>query len=132
MKSKSTAYLLWFFFGLWGAHKFYLGKVGIGILYFFTFGIFGIGWLIDLFTLGNQVDMYNAMFAVRTGFNANTNNNNNVNNIVVNVPSHTPTAAANNGQNLSDQLHKLNDLKEKGILTDEEFNAQKAKVLSTS
>ena len=67
MKSKSTAYLLWFFLGGFGAHKFYLGKTGMGILYLFTFGIFGIGWLIDLFTLGGQVDTYNAMFALRTG-----------------------------------------------------------------
>ena len=129
MKSKSTAYLLWFFLGGFGAHKFYLGKTGMGILYLFTFGIFGIGWLIDLFTLGGQVDTYNAMFALRTGAFGSANNNNNVNNIVVNVPSHTPTAA-DNGQNLSDKLHKLNDLKEKGILTDEEFNAQKAKILA--
>ena len=60
-KSKGVAYLLWFFFGLIGLHKFYLGKVGMGVIYLFTGGIFGIGWIIDLFTLGNQVDLYNAL-----------------------------------------------------------------------
>ena len=60
-KSKPVAYVLWFFFGLIGFHKFYLGKVGVGILYLFTLGLAGIGWIIDLFTLGTQVDVYNAL-----------------------------------------------------------------------
>ena len=61
MKSKTTAYLLWFFLGIFGVHKFYLGKIGMGILYLFTAGFFGIGLLIDLFTLGGEVDTYNAL-----------------------------------------------------------------------
>ena len=123
MKSKSTAYILWFFLGFLGVHKFYLNKVGMGVLYFFTFGIFGIGWFIDLFTLGSQVDTYNALFGRQFGAN-----NNNVNNIVVNVPGH---GANNHSQpSISDQLHKLNELKEKGILTEEEFNIQKGKILA--
>lgn len=60
MKTKVAAYLLWWFLGLVGGHKFYLGKVGMGFLYLFTGGLFGIGWFIDLFTLGGQVDTYNA------------------------------------------------------------------------
>ena len=46
-KSKWTAFFLSFFLGFFGAHKFYEGKVGMGILYIFTFGLFGIGWVID-------------------------------------------------------------------------------------
>jgi TM2 domain-containing membrane protein YozV len=60
MKSKGVAYLLWFFFGLIGGHRFYLGKVGTGLLYFLTLGGLGIGWVIDLFTLASQVDTVNA------------------------------------------------------------------------
>ncbi len=63
MKSKLIAYLLWLFLGLLGIHKFYLHKWFWGILYLFTGGIAGIGWLIDLFTLGTQVDTYNLMKA---------------------------------------------------------------------
>jgi TM2 domain-containing membrane protein YozV len=60
VKSKLVAYLLWFFLGFVSAHKFYLEKDGIGILYFLTWQIVFLGWWVDLFTLGKQVDKYNA------------------------------------------------------------------------
>lgn len=60
MKSTLTAYLLWFFLGALGAHKFYLGKTVVGIIYLITAGLFGFGLLYDLFTLGGQVKTYNA------------------------------------------------------------------------
>ncbi len=61
MKSKFLAYLLWFLggFGILGLQHFYLGKVLRGIIWFFTGGVFGIGALIDLFTLSGAVDKYN-------------------------------------------------------------------------
>ena len=37
------------FLGWLGVHKFYVGKIGMGILYLFTFGLFGFGWIIDTF-----------------------------------------------------------------------------------
>jgi TM2 domain-containing membrane protein YozV len=61
MKSKGTAYLLWLFFGLLGAHKFYLGRPLMGALYLCTGGLFTIGWIVDFFTLGHQVDTANAI-----------------------------------------------------------------------
>lgn len=62
MKSKGIAYLLWFlsFFGCFGFHRFYLRKYGTGILWFFTGGLLGLGSLIDLFTLGGKVELFNA------------------------------------------------------------------------
>ncbi|KAK6184907.1 hypothetical protein SNE40_007261 [Patella caerulea] len=51
IRKKVDAYLLWFPFGLLGFHLFYLRRPGQGLLYFFTFGLCGIGWLVDLFRI---------------------------------------------------------------------------------
>ena len=56
---KSIGYILWIF-GFTGSHRFYYGKPLIGTIYFFTFGLLGIGWLIDLFlipSLDRQADL---------------------------------------------------------------------------
>ena len=54
-KQTWIAYFLFFPFGIVGGHKFYLGKIGMGIAYILTMGLFGIGLLIDLFTIPEQV-----------------------------------------------------------------------------
>jgi len=43
-----VGYILWIF-GFTGSHRFYFGKPISGTIYFFTLGLLGIGWLIDLF-----------------------------------------------------------------------------------
>ena len=50
-KNKWVALLLCFFLGVLGAHKFYEGKIGMGILYLFTMGLMGIGVVIDFIAL---------------------------------------------------------------------------------
>ena len=50
-KNKWTAFLLCLFLGVLGAHKFYEGKVGMGILYILTIGLFGIGVVVDLIAI---------------------------------------------------------------------------------
>ena len=50
-KNKWVAVLLCLFLGCVGGHKFYEGKIGMGILYIFTLGLFGIGAFIDLLIL---------------------------------------------------------------------------------
>jgi TM2 domain-containing membrane protein YozV len=47
-KSRLVAVLLCFLLGVFGAHRFYVGKIGTGILMLVTFGGFGIWALIDL------------------------------------------------------------------------------------
>ena len=47
---KTFGYLLWIF-GFTGAHRFYYGKQITGTIWFFTLGLLGIGWLIDLFLI---------------------------------------------------------------------------------
>lgn len=48
--SKLMGYLLWIF-GFLGAHRFYYGKPVTGTIWFFTLGLLGVGWLIDLFLI---------------------------------------------------------------------------------
>ncbi|MDR0819020.1 MAG: TM2 domain-containing protein [Oscillospiraceae bacterium] len=50
-KNKWVAVCLCLFLGFLGAHKFYEGKIGMGILYIFTGGLFVIGVIIDLIAL---------------------------------------------------------------------------------
>ena len=50
-KNKWVAFFLCLFIGYFGAHKFYEGKAGMGLLYIFTVGLLGIGWIIDLITI---------------------------------------------------------------------------------
>lgn len=50
-KDKWVAFFLCFFLGYLGAHKFYEGKTGLGVLYLFTFGLCGIGWIVDTIVL---------------------------------------------------------------------------------
>lgn len=46
-KSRLVAFLLCYIFGMFGAHRFYVGKNVTAIFYILTFGLFGIGLLVD-------------------------------------------------------------------------------------
>ncbi len=48
--SVAMGYILWIF-GFMGMHRFYYGKPISGTIYFFTLGLVGIGWLVDLFLI---------------------------------------------------------------------------------
>jgi TM2 domain-containing membrane protein YozV len=57
--SKVIGYILWLF-GFTGSHRFYYGKPISGTIYFFTFGLFLIGWIVDLFlipSMDRQADL---------------------------------------------------------------------------
>ncbi len=47
---KSVGYILWIF-GFTGAHRFYYGRPISGTIWFFTLGLLGVGWLVDLFLI---------------------------------------------------------------------------------
>ncbi len=47
---KSIGYILWVF-GFLGAHRFYFGRPISGTIWFFTLGLLGVGWLVDLFLI---------------------------------------------------------------------------------
>ncbi|MBD2103209.1 NINE protein [Leptolyngbya sp. FACHB-261] len=60
-RSKSTAYALWClgFIGLSGFHRVYTGKYLSGTIWLLTWGVFGLGHLVDLLLVPGMVDEYN-------------------------------------------------------------------------
>ncbi len=55
----NIAWLLLTFLGVFGIHRFYLGRWPSGLIYFFTLGLFGIGLLYDLFSLNEIISECN-------------------------------------------------------------------------
>ena len=50
-KSRTVSMFCCIFLGWLGIHRFYAEKIGTGLLWLFTSGIFGIGWLVDFITI---------------------------------------------------------------------------------
>ncbi len=55
----SLGWILLTYLGLFGIHRFYMGKIGTGILYLISGGLFGIGWIYDFWTLNTQISEIN-------------------------------------------------------------------------
>ena len=55
----NLAWLLLVFLGMFGIHRLYLGKVWTGLLYMLTFGLFGLGYIYDMWTLNDQITLIN-------------------------------------------------------------------------
>jgi hypothetical protein len=68
MKDKTVAYLLWcgVFLGMCGLHRIYNGKYATGFLWLFTFGLAGIGQVIDLFMIPGMVEDTNNRLLVES------------------------------------------------------------------
>lgn len=79
MKSGPVAFILWCFMfaGFCGIHRFYLNRPMTGLLWLFTFGLFGVGQVIDLFLIGGMVREANLLHEVRRNGGAKVTNANN-------------------------------------------------------
>ena len=66
MKEKSTAYILWALgaVGLCGLQRMYAGKIGTGIIYLCTFGLLGIGQIVDAFLIPGMIEDANNRLAL--------------------------------------------------------------------
>lgn len=60
--STVVGYVAWLL-GFMGAHRFYFGKPITGVIWFFTAGLLGIGWIIDLFLIPTMQDQANRQYA---------------------------------------------------------------------
>ena len=125
MKDKQTAIILCVLLGGFGVHQFYLGENTKGILWllgywFFIFPIacvllfFGLGFFLLLLPCLDIIPLANMS---EEEFNNKYNNGKNPKN---NGSIQTQTA---------DELEKLHELKNKGVLTDKEFQERKKKLL---
>lgn len=120
MKNKTVAALLAFFLGGLGIHQFYLGNGSKGIVYliFCWTGVPFILAIIDLIMLLTMSEQ-----AFDSKYNAPNAHHPQSSNITVNIP-------ANQSASVAEELHKLYDLKEKGIINSNEFEIQKSKILA--
>ena len=114
--------LLCFFLGGFGIHRFFVGKIGTGILMLLTLGGLGIWWLIDLImiAIGSFKDIQGRAIIYQSTNTANTAPSTHVPEKVAEAP---PT------KDIPAQIEKLADLKDKGIITDEEFQQKKQELL---
>jgi TM2 domain-containing membrane protein YozV len=57
----NTAYILWLLctVGICGGHRLYSGRIASGLIYLFTFGVFGLGQLVDLIFIPGMVEKRN-------------------------------------------------------------------------
>lgn len=127
MKKKSTAVLLCFFLGGFGIHRFYLGQTGLGVAYLL------FSWtLIPLFIalidfigfLCMSDEKFNRKYNAVEEIAVSAMPNNNVNTVAINMGGPMTAIATS-----SDEIVKLYELKEKGIITQEEFELKKKTIL---
>ena len=124
-KNMVVAYLLWFFLGYFGIHRFYLGKVGSGLaqlllmiigwvtsfifIGFFLIAAWFIWWLLDAYFVQQYVTDFNDSIGVKNST------------VVVNK-------SVSSTDDL-DKLERLHALKEKGIITEEEFEEKRSEIM---
>lgn len=56
----TLAWILLTFLGLFGVHRFYMGKIWTGLLFLLTGSLFGLGWLYDFWTINEQISEINS------------------------------------------------------------------------
>ena len=63
-KNYNITWILMTFLGIFGVHRFYLGKWISGVIWLLTGGLFLIGYLYDYWTLNEQIDEVNSSISI--------------------------------------------------------------------
>lgn len=126
-KDKVVAALLAWFLGIFGAHKFYLGKTGAGIAYLIaTFTIVGM-----LYTgIATFIDFISLLVMSKQEFDRKYNTEQY---FIEKLGGTTQLPIfGNHGEikDVADEIAKLDSLFKSGIITFEEFEKRKAKLLA--
>ena len=119
-----VCFILVIFLGFWGVHRFYVRKIGTGILMLLTFGGLGIWWFIDLILIAV------ASFRDKEGRQIPYNNTPLINPSSVNANNNSNKANKNFNVNVASELRELSSLRDEGIITEQEFKKKKKELLS--
>jgi TM2 domain-containing membrane protein YozV len=120
-KSRMVDAILCGLLGEFGAHKFYEGKIGMGILYIFTWGLFGIGMLVDFIIIlcGSSKDSDGLIISQWLDDQNSTASQKS-------APSFT---TANEEVSSAELLKQYKEMLDNGTITQEEFDKKKKQIL---
>lgn len=140
MKSKTTAGILAIVFGEWGIHCFYLGKTGKGLAYLLIWLLLcWTVWVPIILAIIAIIEGFALLFANQADFDAKYNNGRPVRTQMQyqSRQQYDTSQVIQNRQkderqkNKTDMLIELKNLLDKGILTQEEFEEEKQKILNS-
>ena len=121
-KSRLITLLLCIFVGGLGIHRFYVGKIGTGILWLFTAGVFGVGALVDIILIATESFTDDAGRAI-------VQDSKKIPNRAYAGTQNAYAGAQSASSDVYEQLARLSSLRDSGAISQEDYDAKKAVLL---